>query len=305
MIINRENLAAFFQGFKAAFQQGFEGTESKFGGVAMEIPSQTSQESYGWLGQFPRMREWVGDRVINNLRLHDFAIKNRKFEVTISVYRDDLADDRIGIYNPIFQELGRTSQEHPDELGFNLLAAGFSTVGYDGQFFFDTDHPVIQSDGSTASVSNFQGGSGTPWFLLDTSRAMRPMILQRREPASLSSMVDETDENVFMRDEFIYGVRARYNVGFGLWQLAYASKEPLTADNYEAARLAMQQLKGDQGRPLNVRPTTLVCGPTLEADAMRLLNGGSRAVEVTTGVYVALDNEWQGTANVVVSPWLT
>lgn len=47
------------------------------------------------------------------------------------------------------------------------------------------------------------------------------------------------DENVFYKREYIYGSDGRCNVGFGLWQLAYASKQPLTAENYEAARAAM------------------------------------------------------------------
>ncbi|MFX8036086.1 Mu-like prophage major head subunit gpT family protein, partial [Acinetobacter baumannii] len=28
-------------------------------------------------------------------------------------------------------------------------------------------------------------------------------------------------ESAFMRDRYVYGVRARYNVGYGLWQAAY------------------------------------------------------------------------------------
>ena len=39
-----------------------------------------------------------------------------------------------------------------------------------------------------------------------------------------------------MTDEHVYGVRARVNGGLGLWQMAYASKAPLTAVNYAAAR---------------------------------------------------------------------
>jgi len=27
-----------------------------------------------------------------------------------------------------------------------------------------------------------------------------------------------------VRDQYIYGVRARYNAGYGLWQMAYGSQ---------------------------------------------------------------------------------
>jgi phage major head subunit gpT-like protein len=36
--------------------------------------------------------------------------------------------------------------------------------------------------------------------------------------------LEGTSENGFMRDQYVYGVRARYNVGFGLWQTAYGSQ---------------------------------------------------------------------------------
>lgn len=92
-------------------------------------------------------------------------------------------------------------------------------------------------------------------------------------------------------------VRARANVGFGLWQFAFGSKAALTAANYAAARAAMSTIKGDKGRILGIRPTVLVVPPTLEEAALKLLNaatndgGGS--------------NPWAGTAKVIVSPWLS
>ena len=33
---------------------------------------------------------------------------------------------------------------------------------------------------------------------------------------------NETDDNVFMKKTFLYGVDSRGNAGFGFWQMAYA-----------------------------------------------------------------------------------
>ena len=52
-----------------------------------------------------------------------------------------------------------------------------------------------------------------------------------------------------MNDEFLYGVRARVNAGFGLWQLGFGSKDALNEANYAAARAAMMGFKSDGGRP--------------------------------------------------------
>jgi phage major head subunit gpT-like protein len=260
------------------------------------------------MGQTPGLREWIGPRVVKNLTLHDWSIKNRKFEETISVPRDDIEDDRYGVFGPFLSEMGRASAEHPDRLVFELLATGFGAPCYDGQNFFDTEHPVGDgADSPVAGVSNMQAGAGTPWFLLDTSRALKPIVYQERSPALLTSLNQDNNANVFMHDEYLYGIRARSNAGFGLWQLAFASKAELTAENYEAARAAMMSLKSDVGRPLGIKPNVLLAGPGLEGAAMRLLNNGTRIVTVTSGeteMPVAVQNEWAGTAKPIITPYL-
>jgi phage major head subunit gpT-like protein len=76
-------------------------------------------------------------------------------------------------------------------------------------------------------VSPFlSGDSEDDWFLLDTSRAIRGVILQQRSdvPVEFTAMDrGDASESAFMRDRYYYGVRGRYNVGYGLWQAAFGS----------------------------------------------------------------------------------
>lgn len=307
MIINKANLSTLYDAFNAAFTRGFGAAPSAYKSVAMVVPSEAESETFGWLGQFPRMREWVGDRIVQNLTAHTYAIKNKLFENTVSIQRTQIEDDRYGVFAPVMEEMGRAAAEHPDELIFALLGQGFATVCYDGQYFFDSDHPVKNAAGDTVSVSNVQAGAGAAWYLLDCSRAVKPLVYQERSPYKLTPLTDDEDTNVFWKDQYIYGVRARSNAGFGLWQLAFASKADLTAENYEAARAAMMGLRGDEGRPLGIRPDTLVVPPGLEGAAMRLLNNGTRVVTVETpdgDVPLAIQNEWASTAKPIVSAWL-
>ena len=170
----------------------------------MVVPSATRENSYGWLGQFPKIREWIGDRTIMNLAAHSYVVVNRKFESTISVDRTAIEDDQFGVFSPIIEDMGKSAAEFPDELTFNLLRAGFTTNCYDGQFFFDTDHPVINPAlNATMSVSNMQAGTGPAWFLLDVSRPMKPMLYQERLAYTLAELTKSGDQNVFFRDEYI------------------------------------------------------------------------------------------------------
>lgn len=63
----------------------------------------------------------------------------------------------------------------------------------------------------------------TNWFLLDTSRVVRALVLQMRKGFEFEAL-ERNSENGFMRDQYLYGVRARYNAGFGDWRCAYGAQ---------------------------------------------------------------------------------
>lgn len=231
MIITPSTLAGLRTGFQTAFNNAFNAAASFWEKVAMLVPSRTAVETYAWLADLADLREWIGDRVINNVKESGYTLKNIPFEKTIGVKRDNVEDDQIGLYANRFAMMGHSARTHPDKQVFKLLKNGFSGKCYDDQYFFDTDHPVLV-DGVPVSVSNFADGANTPWYLLCTTMPVRPLIFQKRKDYTFVAMDRETDENVFKRGEYLYGVDARVNAGYGLWQLAFGSKLDLTADNY-------------------------------------------------------------------------
>ncbi len=296
MIITQQALAAFFTAFRSEYQRAFTDTPTDWQKIATEVPSTGSSNTYGWLGQFPAFREWIGERVLRDMATHAYTIINKKFESSVSVPRDAMEDDEAGVYGALFQEMGRAAKAHPDELVFAMLKAGLTTACYDGQNFFDTDHPLYPNSdgtGTAVSVSNYQDGTGPAWYLLDVSRAIKPIIFQKRRNYDLKAMTKVDDEAVFMEDVYRYGVDARVNAGFGLWQFAYCSKAPFNAENYAAARAAMKAFKADGGRPLGVNPGLLVVPSSLEGPARKLV------VKDAEG-----GNEWAGSAEVLSPSWL-
>lgn len=281
MEVNAQNLAGMRTGFNTIYNQFFEAVTPTRNKVAMEVPSMTAENDYRWMGKLARMKEWIGPRQIQNLSQSGYVIRNKSFENTVSVDRDNIEDDTYGVYNPAIGDLGQTSAELPDELVWSLMGSGFSATCYDGQNFFDTDHPVLDENGAEQSVSNFQGGSGTAWYLLDVTRAIKPLVYQSRRAAQFVAKDNPTDERVFMNKEFTYGVDMRCNAGFGLWQLAYSSKQTLNETNYAAARAAMMEMTGDHGRPLRINPTLLVVPPSLESVGLKMLKAENDAAGAT------------------------
>jgi len=296
MQVNAANMAILNQGFNAAFRGAFESVQPMSQRVAMTVPSSTSEEKYGWLGMTTRFREWLGERQYQALKTHGYSIKNKTFENTVEVSREAIDDDQYGVYTPLMQQMGQDARLHPDELVFALLASGFSTPCYDGQYFFDTDHPV-GLPGSVASISNFQGGSGTAWYLLDMSKVIKPIILQKRRDYAFVAKDKLDDDKVFEKNVFTYGADGRSNVGFGMWQFAYGSKQPLDQTAYAAARSEMGSFKADNGKPLGVTGNLMLVPPSLEKAALEVIKQ-QRGINGS-------DNVYANTAEVLVCPWLS
>lgn len=140
MIVNGAALRSIYQGFKTIFNGALQNAKAQYLKVATEVPSSAKSEEYKWLGSMPRLRKWIGERVIQNLSAYSWTIKNEPYEATVGVDREDVEDDSIGVYRPVIEELGQAAAMHPDELVWGLLKNGFTQPCYDGQYFFDADH---------------------------------------------------------------------------------------------------------------------------------------------------------------------
>lgn len=291
MIVNQQALRGIFTGFKTLFAKAFDQSKTLWDKVATLVPSETGEESYKWLGSIPRVREWIGDRQVQNLSASDYTLKNKDYELTVGVDRNDIEDDRIGLYNPTIQDIGQSAATYPDELVFALLKSGFTNKCFDGLPFFSDAHKVgkkltasnkgnkklslaayAAARSSMMSLTDESGkslklvpnllvvapaeetnarkilladeidgttnvykdtaellvvpelaGADTQWYLLCTTRPLKPLIFQQRKAPQFVALISETDTNVFMNKQFLYGVDGRANAGYGFWQMAFGS----------------------------------------------------------------------------------
>lgn len=301
MIVNPEALASINAQFKKAWNEAFNAVKTNHEEFTMVIPSTSASNDYGWVGSLADIREWIGDRVINDLSVHTYSIKNKDFELSHGVKRTDIEDDNLGIAQVIFKGHGKKFGEFPGKMSWNILKDGFAHVCYDGQYYFDTDHPVYpNSDGTgvAETVSNIQSGAGASplWVLLDLSQMLLPVVWQDRKKPVFTSMTKLDDEHVFTTNNFRWGTDSRGNSGLTLWQLAYASKEPLTRENADANILAMEAFKADGGEKLGVTVTHCLVSP----------ENYNAAVEVFENEYIdsvaKTKNPYHGRIKVIKSP---
>ncbi|MCX5513426.1 hypothetical protein C3941_23845 [Kaistia algarum] len=118
--------------------------------IANRFNSDMASETYAMLGFSPAMREWVGGRQAKGFRDNGFTIVNKHFESTIEIRARDMRRDKTGQIMARVNEHADRADQHWASLLATLILNGQTTVCYDGQYFFDTDH----SEGNSGTQSN-------------------------------------------------------------------------------------------------------------------------------------------------------
>jgi len=119
-------------------------------GVSNLFNSDQASETYPFLGQVPRMREWIGGRQAKSLSGNSLTITNKHYEGTLDIALTDLRRDKTPQLQARISEFAGEGEAHWGTLLSTLLINAPSTVCYDGQYYFDTDH----SEGASGTQDN-------------------------------------------------------------------------------------------------------------------------------------------------------
>ena len=113
------------------------------------------------MDRIPVLRQWNGDRVIQNVSLRTFALTNLPYELTIALDEFDVRDNKINAFAPAVQNLAEQSKKWADTLFFGSLSGtsntgaivgGASFVTYDGVPFWSAAHPVNVDAGAAGPL---------------------------------------------------------------------------------------------------------------------------------------------------------
>ncbi|HEX7821049.1 MAG TPA: Mu-like prophage major head subunit gpT family protein [Sphingobium sp.] len=266
-------LQALRTGFKKSFQNGVAKADPTYEELVTPVGSSTKVETYGWLGSFPTFRRWVGAKRVKSLEERAYVLMNEDFEATLGIHKNKIRDDNLGLYGPIVQGWGEQGGALKDRLAYDALSQGHLKACFDGQNYFDVNHPV-----GDALASNMSGDNSVqPWFLADLSKPLKPLLMQTRQEPEFAMVTDPEDSYVFQTGEFLMGGEARAACGYTFWQLAHRCTGALNEANYTAACQAMAALKDDEGEPLEVRPTHIVVGTSNKVAARNLFKKANLA----------------------------
>ena len=180
------NTGLLTKGLRSEFLRRFDDTTTHFQDFTTRIQSNSDTENYKWLGSSPRMREWGTGRVAKGIRTESYSVENLKYESTLEVDRDEIADDKTGQIRIRIGEMAQRAATHKDFLISQLLINGESTGfnSFDGVSFFNDSH--------------VSGSSGAQDNLLTTS-AVDPNAATTAEfktalKNAISAMMDFKDD---------------------------------------------------------------------------------------------------------------
>jgi phage major head subunit gpT-like protein len=130
--------------------------------VSRLIDSDQAVEEYAWLGSTPQMREWIGGRNHAKLRENSYQIANKLFEASIDVPLEWVRRDKLGQVQQRIGDLAGRNASHWRSLLTNAINVGHSTVCYDGQYFFDTDHAEGDASAQDNDLTSNIGTASAP-----------------------------------------------------------------------------------------------------------------------------------------------
>ncbi|MCH7591724.1 MAG: Mu-like prophage major head subunit gpT family protein [Planctomycetes bacterium] len=233
------NTGLLTKGLRSEFFSRFNETTTHFHDLATRIQSNSDSETYKWLGSTPRMREWGTGRVAKGVRTESYSVENLKYESTLEVDRDEIADDKTGQIRIRIGEMAQRAATHKDFLISQLLingeSAGFNS--FDGVSFFNDSH--------------VSGSSGAQDNLLTTNA---------------------TDPNETTTTEFKTALKNAIG--------------------------AMMDFKDDQGDPMSISASGLICVVPTSMFLTALEAISATVVDNTSNIL-------SGAATIVSFPWLT
>ena len=280
MNLTEDTMRNLFYTFNAYLQKGLGGGWTDWTKFCSVINSGTFIEKYPMTVISGGMREWIGERVINEISGKLFEVVNKDYEHTEGVSRNDIEDDNIGFYQALFTEMGLNAANLWPELASKALTSTGKWA--DGVAFFSDSRKIgkavinnlvegalsvttyetaraqmmqfCKPDGKTPiglvpdtlmvgpalevtarrilkaelvvengnTVSNVHkdeceilvnpflvGDNANKWYLMNTKRGIKPVVVQQRKIGALQRWDKEDDTCVKDKNRNEYGLHYR------------------------------------------------------------------------------------------------
>lgn len=124
--------------------------------IATEVPATAPSVTYTGLGALPGMKLLRDRMEEEDLKGYKYVLKDDPYYDLIKIKADVLEDDGTGQYLARAKDLGSVVPSFYDQKVVELLSTGRTGVCYDGQPFYNGQHPVgvLNQPGAETTQSN-------------------------------------------------------------------------------------------------------------------------------------------------------
>jgi phage major head subunit gpT-like protein len=182
--------AAMRTEFLNAYEQVDPATPAPYEAFTAIIPSTARIENYAWLSPVPGIQQYKGHRRLGNIDAIKYTVTNLEFDASFEVLNRDVEDDQVGGYMMKPKDLARKAKLYPGRLALKTLAAGETTLCFDGTNFFATAHN-IGSAPANGNLLTFDGaandGATHKAILLIHDGPIKPLVYQDRKKAEFNT----------------------------------------------------------------------------------------------------------------------
>jgi len=145
--------------------QGGDNTEQLF----TRVTSTSKDQKYGWLGDVPAIKEWIGDKDTSGLKDAEYTIVNKHWYVSVAIDENEIKDDQTNMIRPRVETMATDMANFPMDLVAELIRDGDTNLAYDGQAFF----------ANRTVNDNLLAGTGITLAQLKTDMATGRVAMQR------------------------------------------------------------------------------------------------------------------------------
>ena len=146
---------------QASFWTSYENSPDIMEGIFQRIESDSDQETYPGLAYAPRPREMEGSRTHRSVPATEFTIVNRKWESTVDIGYELWKYGRLGAVQSMLGSMGEKARAFPNRLTADLMNAGDTGTGHDGQVFYSALHVDPGARNQTAQDNDLTSNIGT------------------------------------------------------------------------------------------------------------------------------------------------
>lgn len=151
-------IQAMYQSLDTSYQAGIEEAAPFADKIAQRVPSTARSTRHVWIPSTGKFKKYVNEKDVQRLTARTWVVENEKYEDTIEISEEDVEDDQIGMLAVSARMIGNAAAKWPDDMIVECIQKASSTLAFDGQFFFDTDHPINQDKPELGIYSNLFTG---------------------------------------------------------------------------------------------------------------------------------------------------